>query len=62
MIEETIDTMIEKYRKPHRIFIFNIDGEIRSICYPNYRRKQELIFNRMQELREQKMGTKERDR
>lgn len=43
---EEADKILAANRKPHRIFIFNIDSEIRSICFPNYRRKEKLIFDK----------------
>ena len=43
--ENQVDQLLAIHRKPYRVFIFfNIDSEIRSLCYPNYRRREELMF------------------
>jgi hypothetical protein len=44
VLEYEMDKLLALHRKPHRIIIFNVDSEIRSICFPNYRRVEKLIF------------------
>ena len=48
LIEE-VDKILAANRKPHRIFIFNIDSEIRSICFPSYRRNEKLMFDKFKQ-------------
>lgn len=48
---EEADKILAANRKPHRIFIFNVDSEIRLICFPSYRRREKLMFNTMQSTR-----------
>lgn len=38
------DGLFAIFRKPHRIIIFCVDSEIRSVCYPSYSRMNRLIF------------------
>lgn len=46
VFEDEMDKLLALHRKPQRIFIFNIDSEIRSICFPNYRRIEKLMFDK----------------
>jgi hypothetical protein len=45
-VQDTVDKLLVQHRIPNRIFVFNIDSELRMICYPNYRRQQEIMFNK----------------
>ena len=43
-VQDTVDKLLAQHRIPNRIFVFN--SELRMICYPNYRRQQEIMFNK----------------
>jgi len=51
---EEADKILALNRKPHRIIIFNIDSEIRSICFPNYRRYMNVMFDEFKKKQERK--------
>ena len=46
IVTEESDKILAANRKIHRIVVFNIDSEIRAICFPNYRRKEKLMFDK----------------
>lgn len=42
----TFDDLLEKHRKPHRIYIFNVTSEVQSVCFPSIARSDKLLYER----------------